>query len=218
MACLAKRSRYGYRRQKPVRQAAGNQRWLHLSSGDVSARDNLQTVWGWSTMACCLTTFAIALTAALEGVMDEDSDVRLVYDALEALLTLSLGYTAIAKNLLEFDHILYGIPQDEERQTQRYKRSASLRLNDLSDTQAHKMTHFYHRQLVELYDLFDLEGYLHVIDEEIVPLYTGHYHNGSPCRYMIDPEELFLFTLTKLATGLSNRFIVDEWFGGDYAR
>ena len=35
---------------------------------------------------------------------------------------------------------------------------------------------------------------------------------------MIDPEELFLFTLCKVATGRTNQSIIDEYFGGDYTR
>ncbi|KAL7524503.1 hypothetical protein ACHAXR_002236, partial [Thalassiosira sp. AJA248-18] len=41
---------------------------------------------------------------------------------------------------------------------------------------------------------------------------------NTPARYLIHPEELFLFTLTKVATGRTNQSIIDEYFGGDYAR
>jgi hypothetical protein len=33
----------------------------------------------------------------------------------------------------------------------------------------------------------------------------------------VDPEEAFLFTMIKVATGMSNQFIVDNYIGGDYA-
>ena len=80
------------------------------------------------------------------------------------------------------------------------------------------MTHFYHGQLVRLYKLFDLAGYLRSINEEYVPLYIGHTRENTPCRYLVGPEELFLFTLTKVSTGQRNECIVDEYFGGDYTR
>jgi hypothetical protein len=35
---------------------------------------------------------------------------------------------------------------------------------------------------------------------------------------MIHPKEVFLFTTTKVATGLSNQLIVDMYIGSDYAR
>jgi len=43
-----------------------------------------------------------------------------------------------------------------------------------------------------------------------ISIFTGHTY------YRIHPEEVFLFTLTKLATGLTNIMIVDTYFGGDY--
>ena len=41
--------------------------------------------------------------------------------------------------------------------------------------------------------------------------------SGSQCCYRIHPEEVFLFTMTKVATGLSNQRIVDMYIGSDYA-
>ena len=40
---------------------------------------------------------------------------------------------------------------------------------------------------------------------------------GQKC-YRIDPEELFLYSLTRLKTGMSQEMIVDHYFGGDYSR
>ena len=55
------------------------------------------------------------------------------------------------------------------------------------------MTGFYHGQLVRLYRQFDLEGYLISIDEARIPLYTGQWTINYPCRYLVHPEEVFLF-------------------------
>ena len=86
------------------------------------------------------------------------------------------------------------------------------------DPEAHKMPHYYHDQLVRLYCLFDLDGFLLSIGKTHIPLYTGHMVGNMNTRYLIDPQELFLFTLTKIATGRTNQLLVDEQFGGDYAR
>lgn len=80
------------------------------------------------------------------------------------------------------------------------------------------MAQFYHGPLHHLYEEFDLDGYLQSIDEELIPLEMGHFVDGYQTRYLIHPEELFLFTLTKLATGRTNSSIVDGFFGGDYTR
>ena len=99
------------------------------------------------------------------------------------------------------DHLLYDITPEEEAQPRQSTRHKGLRINDLLDPQPHKMTHFYHGQLVRLYRLFNLDGFLRGIDETKVPLYSGHWIDNIPTRYLIDPKELFLFTLTKIATG-----------------
>ena len=44
---------------------------------------------------------------------------------------------------------------------------------------------------------------------------TGFNVIGTPCRYRIHPEEVFLFTLCKVATGMTQVNIVDNYFGGD---
>jgi hypothetical protein len=81
------------------------------------------------------------------------------------------------------------------------------------------MTHFFHGQLRRLYTDFDLEGYLVHLDADMLPFYTGYtsLRSGSQCCYRIHPEEVFLFTMTKVATCLSNQRIVDMYIGGDYA-
>ena len=73
------------------------------------------------------------------------------------------------------------------------------------------MTHFRQSQLRHLYARFDLAALAAGVGMTI-PIFTGHTY------YRIHPEEVLLFTLTKLATGLSNHMIVDTYFGGDYNR
>ena len=81
------------------------------------------------------------------------------------------------------------------------------------------MTGFSHGQYKRLYKVFDLKGYANALGEELVPLSTGTYNsNGVPSRYLLHPEEVFLFTLTKVRTGRTNISIVDPWFGGHYQK
>ncbi len=45
-----------------------------------------------------------------------------------------------------------------------------------------------------------------------IAIFTGHTYN------QIHLEEVLLFTITKLAIGMSNHMIVDTYFGGDHNR
>ena len=219
---MAKRARRrisnGARRRKPLRRVSANDRWLHLSASDITARNTLQTVWGWTSVVCSFSLYLTALTTAI----GEAAAANMIPAEIDDMLSLLGSNTACFISLLRvcrnMDSNLYDIAPVEEEQPRQYTAHKKLRIDDLSDPKAHKMTHFYHGQLLRLYNMFDLEGYLRSIDEDKIPLYTGHMRNNTPCRYLIDPEELFLFTLCKIATGRTNQSIVDEYFGGDYAR
>jgi hypothetical protein len=78
----------------------------------------------------------------------------------------------------------------------------------------YKMTHFYHGQLRHLYAAFDLQSQLGPMQDKL-SFPTGHFTNGSPFCSRIRPEEVFLFTLCRLATGWMQVHIVDTYFGGD---
>jgi hypothetical protein len=80
-----------------------------------------------------------------------------------------------------------------------------------------KMTHFNHRQLHPLYNVFDLEGKLKPMHESW-PFLPGTFCNGHPYIYRIHPEEVSLFTLCKVATGMRQVQIVNTCFGGDKIR
>ena len=43
-------------------------------------------------------------------------------------------------------------------------------------------------------------------------------NTGAEKCYRIDPEELLLYSLTRIKTGMTQEAIIDNYFGGDYAR
>ncbi len=92
------------------------------------------------------------------------------------------------------DDVLFDIPFHEEAAPQQYTRSKNLRLADLNNVQALKMMHFNQSQLRHLYAHFGLAA-LAALAAGVgttIPIFTGHTY------YRIHPEEVFLFTLTKL--------------------
>ncbi len=71
-------------------------------------------------------------------------------------------------------------------------------------------------QLRRLYRHFGLREFVIAHNEMELWIGTGHWLNGRENCFCIDPEELFLFSLTKYKTGMTNEKIVDMFFGGDY--
>ena len=91
-----------------------------------------------------------------------------------------------------------------------------LRIDDLSDPQAIRLTHFTHAQLGDLFMYFGIATLLDP-GEHLLRIATGHMVENTACCYRVHPEEAFLFTLIKIATGMTNQFIIDNYIGGDYA-
>ena len=177
------------------------------------------------TALYCNAAAALLGTAVIAEEMaagNPDADMDSIDAIIEVLVIHSISCLGLANVCKIADSFLFDITPHEEAQPLQYARSKQLRINHLSDPAAHKMTHFFVDHLQCLYNEFDLVGFLanqnNGLGDEMMSFYTGFYVGNTACQYRIHPEEVFLFTLTKLATGRSNASIVDEYFGGDYAR
>jgi hypothetical protein len=115
------------------------------------------------------------------------------------------------------DCALFDIPLDDKGQPLQMSAPRHLCIDDFSDPVAIRLTRFSHEQLRVLYGYFGFEALLDP-GEVMLRIPTGHSTRNSTCYYRVHPEEAFLFTLIKVATGLTNQKIVDNYFGGDYAR
>ena len=79
-------------RCKRLRQAAGNERWLHLSAGRASARETLQKVWSWTLLVCLVSTSLTIIAAVVERLADDvddagDDDLSVVHEILALVTT-----------------------------------------------------------------------------------------------------------------------------------
>ena len=113
------------------------------------------------------------------------------------------------------DCVLFDIPLDDQGQPLQMSAPRHLRIDDLSDPVAIRLTRFSHEQLRVLNGYFGFEALLDP-GEAMLRIPTDHTTRNSPCYYRVHPEEAFSFTLIKVATGLTNQNIVDNYFGGDY--
>jgi len=117
------------------------------------------------------------------------------------------------------DGQLYDIPLTEWLYKREYRPRLHLHIGDLADDMsAVKMTGFNVSQLRRLYNHFGLREFVQAHNETVLRIVTGHWSNGLEKCYRIHPEELFLFSLTKCKTGMTNERIIDMFFGGDYAQ
>jgi hypothetical protein len=201
----------GCRRRKPKRQATPNTRWLHLGARQSGQMRTIQTVMATTSSFCMSLNQLRALILAAETVVTAQADMAVLHAAFDSVSITLVAFLGLLRAMHVADAMLFDIPFHEEAAPQQFTRSKNLRIADLNDVQALKMTHFSQSQLRHLYAHFGLATLAAGVGTTI-PIFTGRTY------YQIHPEELFLFTLTKLATGLSNIMIVDTYFGGDYNR
>jgi hypothetical protein len=199
----------GCRRRKPKHQAHPNKHWVHLSSRQAGQMGMLQTVMAMTSLFCMALNQLRTLILAAETVVTAQVNLVILDTAFDSVSVTLGAFLGLLQALYVANAMLFDIPFHEEAALQQYTRSKNLRIANLKDVQALKMTHLSQSQLRRLYAHFSLAA-LAAGAGTMIPIFTGHTY------YRIHPEEVFLFTLTKLATGMSNHMIVDTYFGGDY--
>ena len=120
----------------------------------------MQTCWAWTSLFCALFSLLLSIASIVENKADAWDNIDTIIDAVELCTMSTLTSLSLLQIWAEMDHHLFNIPLEQEEQPLQFTRKKNLRLADLSDPQARKMTHSYHIQLVHLYKLFNLEGYL----------------------------------------------------------
>jgi hypothetical protein len=160
-------------------------------------------------------THHLTLLLAVETVADADD---IYYDAVDtavdSIAIVLMAFLGLLRAIWVTDGILFNIPLEQKDVPLQFIRGNCLRINNIFDTAALKMTRFNWSQLHHLYAAFDLEGQLKPMYDKLFFL-TGHVYNGTPCCYPIHPGEVFLYTLCKLATGLTQVQILDMYIGGN---
>jgi hypothetical protein len=114
------------------------------------------------------------MALAVESVADGNTDMAAVNAVIDTVSVNLVNYLGLMGAWTAADSILFGIPQHEEEMTIQLTARTHLRIDDLTDTACHKMTHFYHGQLRRLYTAFNLEGYLLQLDAEMLPFFMGY--------------------------------------------
>jgi len=142
------------------------------------------------------TTASAAITASL---------LRIIF-ARYADASLRLA------RLLRIDFRYHDIPVEEEERCRgsRMPRQ-NIRIDSWTEQECYDFTSFTGDQLRRIFGLFGL-AQLAAHTDGYIRVFTGFEY------YRFDPEEIFLFMLTKCRTGKSNRELCDLVFGGHSSR
>jgi hypothetical protein len=167
-----------------------------------------------STFIAAMTQH-LALVLAVKTVADaEDIDYDAVNAAVSFIAIVLVAFLGLLHAVRVANGILFDILPEQEEAPLQFTCGKGLRIKDLSNTAALKITRFNWSQLCPLYAAFNIKGQLKQIQDKLFFL-MGHIYNGTPCCYRIHPEEVFLYTLCRFATGLTQVQIVDMYISGD---
>ena len=196
-------------------------KYMHLGAVQVGVRQILQRCWSSHVVAATTSIFLVRYVVLIRQLLQYHQQP--VNHALQQAISNLGGQAALyVHHVMQWqfmDSALYDIPLLEWLQAREFRPRLHLRIGNIpNDMHAMKMTQFNTHQLSWMFDLFGIRQYCHAHDEVDILVGTGHFRHGRECRYRFNPEELFLFTLTKCATGMSHEKIVDNYFGGHYSR
>ncbi len=173
------------------------------------------TLLGWHTLATTNSLFLAkyALTLCSIFVGSTPARMQLMLDLIFCQASLYAHHSMMWSTL---DGQVYGISLTKCLFRRIFSPRQHLCISDIVECRPWRWL-FNSSQLHQLHHQFDLDFVL-AHNETGLQIGTGHWTNGRERCYHIDPEELFLFSLTKCKTSMTNEKIINMVFGGDYNR
>ena len=208
----------GRPRRAVKRERSKNSRWMHLGAQEVTTRKIVQGIVARYSVSATNNMFVSGYAIALRSTFIGPVPVAM-QQTIDYLLARANFYNHRATRYTLIDHYLYDIPLTEWLYTREQTPRIYLRLHTIRDDRtACKMTSFKVTELHQLFDLFGLRQYLLAQNADQLRIGTNTFRNGRENCYLFDPEELFLYSLTRIRTGMTQEQIIDFYFGGDYNR
>ena len=208
-------------RRGPKRQHSSYRRAMHLSHSNVGFRHYLQSsmaIHGSAARSALhMLPHLILLSFIIRNSVLNPTTLNTAATATSFLLRIR--YTQYVANQNRFwrlfrqDTLYHDIPIEEEENapSTRIPRQ-DIRFNSWTDQECYENTSFNKNQLQRIYHKFGLQQ-LAAQNNGFVRVPTGHN-----AVYKFHPEEMFLFLMTKCKTGLSNKRLCDQIFGGHASR
>jgi hypothetical protein len=215
-----RRLRTGHRRRGTKRKNSSNRRAMHLNHNQVCFRTKLQNHCLFNGAAALVK---LCLMPQLLFVYNyirndpQDGGLGLFIMAMLHVNFFSYMQSVNAFRLCEnFDFILHDIPFEEEAGDALPPRQ-NIRFDSWTDQKCYKETSFNKAQLKRIYRCFMLQS---VADDTngVIRVATGHTNQrGVQCCYVFDPEELFLYFMSRMKSGHEHTTMCDV-FGGSPKR
>ena len=105
--------------------------------------DSLQSLMDLTSLVCTVLNFQLAMALVVESVAaDGNTDMTAVNAVVDTISMNLVTYLGLMGAWTTANSILFDIPQHEEEMMKQFAVHTHLRIDDLTDTACHKMTHF----------------------------------------------------------------------------
>jgi hypothetical protein len=206
----------GAPRHTAKHQGSKNSWWMHVGVAKIRTWQRIQRCWAQHTLATTnslfLTWYTITIWSVFVGPIP--TPMQGMIDLFFRQASLYAHHVTMSSTL---GGQLYNIPLTEWLYGRKFCPGLHLCISNITDDMSTvKMTAFTISQLRWLYRHFGLREFVLAHHETELQIGTGNWFEGHERCYCIDPEELFLFSLTRCKTGMTTKKIMDMFFGGDY--
>ncbi len=117
----------------------------------------LQAVLGTMSLFCTAMNQYLMLVVTTESMAAAPGNLSILDAAFNCVAMGLMGFLGLLHALRVTDGILFVLPPNEEDTPLQFSYAKNLRINNISNTAALKMTHFSRSQLHCLYKAFDLK-------------------------------------------------------------
>ncbi len=217
----SRRPRTNHRRRGPLRHRGRRERHINLSHSQVWFMAILQHECIYQGGLALINILAIPSLLLLYA----DHRDNIGDNVLAAVITALVNYNfeSYYNSLQNFcrcerlDYMLYDIPFQEEDGIAAPQRQ-DIRFDSWDDFTCTTKTRSNKHKLLRIYNCFGLQA---IADRNNghISVSTGHVNQrGVICAYKFNPEELFLYFMTRMATGNDHTQMCDDIFGGSEKR
>ena len=219
-----RRALTGALRRDAKRRKSSDTRWMHLSCAEVKNRSTLQRITGVHLLGLLSSSVHVRKLLLLLHLLRHqwngtEHQIDVVITALRLSHINMLLYLRYVKSWFYLDAFLHDITPFEIERARALTVRRNIRLASWDDAQCYHYTGFRAQQLQKIYACFGLNNILIATQLPYIQVPSRHTNQrGVACFYNFDPEELFLFTLTKCRSGRSNLDMCVDVFGGHHLR
>jgi hypothetical protein len=185
---------------------------MHLSSQDVGFCNYLHQALALAGSVLYSAMLALSQMIVVHAAFQSTGQVipaATVYTLIIVQLAQRMSLRLMFMNLFHLDFELHDIPPDEENHDPpTCLPRQNISFQSWTNQECYDFTSFTKVQLLNTYCTFGL-GLFAAQNNGTIPV-----PNGGGRNHQFDPEELFLFMMTRCKTGLGNKAMCDFIFGG----